>query len=63
VNTVTISYYIGYMSGDNGLLYPDFFQATSFEHNVGKPWGSYVWVAGPYKTERLAKLAYIGVKG
>jgi hypothetical protein len=55
-------YYIGYMVGDLGVLYPDVFEAPSFEHNVGKAWGGYVWVAGPFKFKSQAVRASKGVK-
>lgn len=51
-------HYIGYMTGDNQTLGPDFFEAPRFEHNVGKAWGSYVRVAGPFDSRQDAITAH-----
>lgn len=49
--------YIGYMTGDKGVLYPDVFSGDSrtFDTYIGKPWGSYVSVAGPFDSVREAR--------
>jgi hypothetical protein len=54
-----IKWYIGYLSGPKYEMYPDVFvdDHRCMDHYVGKPWGSYVTVAGPYDSEREANQA------
>lgn len=50
-------YYIGYGSGDTGVLYPDVFcdRPSNMNAYIGKPWGSYVCVAGPFDTQAACR--------
>jgi hypothetical protein len=50
-------WFVGYLASDLGLLYPDVFCDSGAGIEVGKPWGSYVSVAGPWETEDNANRA------
>jgi hypothetical protein len=49
-------FYIGYLSGPAGILVPDVFteRPLYMDLYIGKPWGSYVSVAGPFETGNQA---------
>jgi hypothetical protein len=58
MNNITTKYYIGYLSGPKCEMYPDIFQHNGhMTVNVGKPWGSYLMVAGPYDSASEARAA------
>ena len=57
MNKFKTAYYIGYLGGDKGVLYPDVFtgDCSTFDTYIGKPWGSYLLVAGPFDSVKQAR--------
>lgn len=61
MSQLSSKWYIGYSTGTKYELFPDIFQYSHIMSlYVGKSWGQYVFVAGPFDSHKDARLAIKG---